>query len=299
MKRIPKIALVLAVTAIAVGCASMPRTAELDQAQTFYSSAENDPVVTQFSPVLLDEARQSLEMARNAETEAEQRHYAYMAEKKVELARTNAQREAVRAEAKNLREQQDQFVLDLRAQQAEQARREAAEAQEQLRAYRSREQQRKLEQAHDEVEALRQEMAQLQASAVDTQRTDKGTVLTLTDVVFEYDKASLKTGAVRSVYRLAEFLKAHPDQRVLIEGFTDSTGSASYNQRLSEERAQAVAEVLRANGISPDRIVTRGLGQNYPIATNETDAGRQRNRRVEITLINPEQGGNVSREEQG
>ncbi len=306
MKHFLKTAVLLVAGAVVAGCASTPRTSELNQAQTFYGNAENDPLVAQYAPVPLDEARQDLERAANAETEAEQRHYAYMAEKKVELARTDAQREAVRNQAENLRRQQEQFVLELRAQQARQAKQEASEAREQLRTYRSLEEQRKLEtarqeaqQAQEELETLRREMSQLQAKAVDAQRTDRGMVLTLSDVVFAYNEANLKTGALRGINRLAEFLKEHPDRRVLIEGFTDSRGSELYNRRLSERRADSVAEALRANGISPDRIVARGLGENFPIATNETNAGRQRNRRVEITIMNPEQGGGVSGEGQG
>jgi len=135
------------------------------------------------------------------------------------------------------------------------------------------------QQAKSELEQLRQEMDDMQSRS-----TESGVVLTLTDVVCEYDKADLKPGAERGIERLSDFLQQNPERQVLIEGFTDSRGSEQYNQQLSERRAKAAAQALIADGVASDRIATRGHGEKYPIATNDTDAGRQKNRRVEILL---------------
>lgn len=121
------------------------------------------------------------------------------------------------------------------------------------------------------------ELAELRAK-----KTERGYVLTLGDVLFDPNQASLRPGAQQDLYRLATFLKEHPEQRVLIEGHTDSMGSESYNLELSQLRAQAVQDFLIRNGIRPERITARGYGKAYPVASNDTAAGRQQNRRVEV-----------------
>jgi len=96
--------------------------------------------------------------------------------------------------------------------------------------------------------------------------------------------ANLKPGANRALDNLAQFMRQHPERNVAIEGFTDSTGSEQYNEILSERRAYAVKDALVARGIAPNRISARGYGEAYPVATNDTAAGRQLNRRVEVAI---------------
>jgi outer membrane protein OmpA-like peptidoglycan-associated protein len=115
-------------------------------------------------------------------------------------------------------------------------------------------------------------------------QTDRGMVLTLGDVLFETGRADLRSGADRTVSQLASFMQQNPDRTVEITGFTDSTGSVEFNQELSERRAEAVRQALTRYGISPQRVVTRGLGPALPVASNNTAGGRQQNRRVEITI---------------
>jgi OmpA-OmpF porin, OOP family len=130
------------------------------------------------------------------------------------------------------------------------------------------------------AQELERELAELKAK-----RTDRGFVITLGDVLFEYNQARLKPGAQQNLYQLVSFLKQHPEQKVLIEGHTDSSGSESYNLGLSQRRAQAVQDFLVMNGIEPERINARGYGETYPVASNNTAAGRQQNRRVEIVFV--------------
>ncbi|HLD66234.1 MAG TPA: OmpA family protein, partial [Pseudomonas sp.] len=117
-------------------------------------------------------------------------------------------------------------------------------------------------------------------------QTDRGTLVTLGDVLFDLGRAELKPGGLLKVQSLADFLQQNPERQVIIEGHTDSSGSASYNQRLSERRANAVRLALIKMGVSPERIVTQGYGKNYPVADNGTAAGRALNRRVEVTISN-------------
>jgi outer membrane protein OmpA-like peptidoglycan-associated protein len=151
-----------------------------------------------------------------------------------------------------------------------------------------------------EADAARQQAANAQASAeqdkaslaalqaqmdeLNAKKTARGMVITLGDVLFDTGKARLKSGGERDVQRLADFMQRYPERKVLIEGYTDSTGGSSYNQTLSEQRASAVGNALTNLGVSADRISTKGYGKAYPVASNSNVAGRQLNRRVEIVL---------------
>ena len=136
-----------------------------------------------------------------------------------------------------------------------------------------------IESAQADANALRLQLEALQAVS-----TDRGMVMTLGDVLFATGKADLQPGAMNTVDRLAVFLSEYPDKTVLIEGFTDNTGTDAFNQGLSERRAAAVESALIQAGVSPGRISTVGYGKARPIADNGTAEGRLRNRRVEIVI---------------
>jgi outer membrane protein OmpA-like peptidoglycan-associated protein len=126
---------------------------------------------------------------------------------------------------------------------------------------------------------LEQQMAGLGARA-----TDRGYVLTLSDIQFQSDEAKLTADAMRKLYPLVTLLKDNPRRDIIIEGYTDSSGPEDYNQELSEQRAKAVGDFLVSTGVDPQRITTRGYGAADPVASNATVAGRRENRRVEITV---------------
>jgi outer membrane protein OmpA-like peptidoglycan-associated protein len=112
-----------------------------------------------------------------------------------------------------------------------------------------------------------------------------GQVLTLRgDVLFETGEDSLEPGPGIALDRLAAFMKKHPGRNLMIEGHTDSTGDDPHNMVLSLHRANAVRASLVARGIEESRMRTIALGENFPVANNESPAGRQLNRRVEIVL---------------
>jgi outer membrane protein OmpA-like peptidoglycan-associated protein len=141
-----------------------------------------------------------------------------------------------------------------------------------------------------EQEALiaenRQLIAELRGFGVDVSDTDRGIVVNLPDVFFEFDKATLTAEARRSARNIAQVVRRVEGRRILIEGHTDSVGSAEYNQGLSEERARSVAAELVSNGVRRGNVFTRGLGLSDPVASNDTPAGRARNRRVEVIIEN-------------
>ncbi len=117
-------------------------------------------------------------------------------------------------------------------------------------------------------------------------QTERGLVVTLGDVLFNTGSADLKGGSVRSLNQLAAFLEAHPGRTVEIQGYTDSIGADDTNQVLSERRAIAVKNALLDRGVRASRVSARGYGEDHPVAANDTPAGRQQNRRVEIVISN-------------
>jgi outer membrane protein OmpA-like peptidoglycan-associated protein len=135
------------------------------------------------------------------------------------------------------------------------------------------------DQATEQSARLQAEMDQLKATP-----TPRGLVLTLGDVLFDTGKARLNPGAARKLDQLAQFLADHPDRRVQIDGFTDSIGTDSYNQDLSQQRADAVKSSLITRGIDPSRIGSQGYGKGFPVANNVESGGRQLNRRVEVVI---------------
>jgi OOP family OmpA-OmpF porin len=240
------------------------RTREADQAR----------LVAAAEAARADRSRKDAEEARRialAETEKADRAR-LMALQEVERA-DKAKREAERARSIALAE----------AAEAEKAKREAAErAQEAERARKEAEAKvRETEQTRAEMDQLSRELSDLKAK-----QTERGIVLTMGDVLFESGKASLSSEAVRNVEKLAGFLQQHPSRNLLIEGHTDSVGSDEFNVGLSEKRAGAVKDQLVASGINQERITTIGYGKQYPVAGNDTPAGRQQNRRVEVVILN-------------
>jgi outer membrane protein OmpA-like peptidoglycan-associated protein len=137
-----------------------------------------------------------------------------------------------------------------------------------------------------EANAAKAQLATTQAelAALQAKQTERGMVVTLSDVLFDTGQSTLKPGADLTLDRLANFMKSNPQARVVIEGHTDSRGSDEYNDALSERRADAVAAALVRRGVSPDSVTSVGRGKAYPVASNATPEGRQQNRRVEIVF---------------
>jgi outer membrane protein OmpA-like peptidoglycan-associated protein len=136
------------------------------------------------------------------------------------------------------------------------------------------------ETAEEELGRLEEELAELQA-----RESERGLIVTLGDVLFDVGEATLRPGAARDLNRLAAALVQHPSRSVSVEGYTDSTGSDDFNQRLSQRRAETVRSALIAGGVQPERINAVGLGESLPVTSNATAAGRQQNRRVEVVIL--------------
>ena len=126
----------------------------------------------------------------------------------------------------------------------------------------------------------------LQGTGVSVTRSGDNLILNMPgNVTFGTDQSSLRPEFFEVLDSVALVLKEFSKTQIEVAGHTDSTGAEAYNQSLSERRAATVAQYLRSQGVMDQRIVTVGYGEQYPIATNETAAGRQQNRRVELTLV--------------
>lgn len=136
--------------------------------------------------------------------------------------------------------------------------------------------------------AMRQQLAGVQGAAVQRE-ANLLAVNFRSDILFDINSATLKPGAYDEINRVASVLNQYPQTTIRIEGHTDSTGTVAHNQQLSERRAESVRQALAAQGVNPARMSAVGFGPSKPIADNNTEAGRQMNRRVNIT-ITPVQG---------
>lgn len=124
----------------------------------------------------------------------------------------------------------------------------------------------------------------------EVERVGEGIKVTFeSGILFGFDSYSLTPAAQENVRELARILNEYPDTNIMVEGHTDNKGAADYNQGLSERRARAVANYLKMQGLSADRVTITGRGLTNPVATNETEEGRAKNRRVEVAIWGNEQ----------
>ncbi len=268
------VGLTLAVATLLGGCGGMPKSQALLNAERAYADAKADPEVLRYAATELGRAEQALNQAQVTESADEMEAYAYIGERRVGAAQAVTEKKLAQEALARLGREQGQVQLEMRELEANRARAESAMAQqEREQAVRER------EQALAETRKLQQELKALQA-----EKTARGMVMTLGDVLFATGKADLLPGAMDTIDRLAQFMREYPGKSLLIEGHTDSVGSEEYNQRLSERRALSVKDALASRGIDSRRIRTLGLGETRPVADNATDAGRLKNRRVEIVI---------------
>jgi outer membrane protein OmpA-like peptidoglycan-associated protein len=248
MRKFIAIPALLAVAVALSACATKPNP-NLEQAKQNFSSLQADPRASQMAALETKDAKSMLD--------------------KSDLA---------------FREGEDQAKIDQMAyltnQRVELAKQTIAlkTAEKDFRATSSQRAQTRLEARDAEIRNLQ--------SKLNAKQTDRGSVVTFGDVLFDVNKAELKPSASSEVRGLADFLSQNPERKVLIEGFTDNTGSDSLNLDLSQRRADAVRSALVRQGVDISRITTQGFGKAHPVADNSSAASRAMNRRVEVTISN-------------
>ena len=278
MRRVNSLILSLGAATMLAACSTTPdRIDELETARATVAQVENSPRVG-VAAENVSEARRALETAnRLVETSGDLddiRFHASIATKHAQIANEKILAAQAREEIDEGKAERQRVLIQAREREAQ---RRAAEAQ--LATAQADEAQQRAQQAEQRAGSLEDELRELQAKP-----TDRGMVLTLSDVLFETDKSTLKPGAFAAIDRVAEVLKDSQDRKVTIEGHTDSVGSEEYNHQLSERRARAVQAALMERGVSGDQITVTGKGETFPVATNDTAAGRQQNRRVELVF---------------
>lgn len=281
-------------------CASSPKsTSLLDQVHADYSQAQGNPKVATYAALEMQSATEAMAKADAAANSRESLEtvdkLAYLTKQKIALATEVANRKASEAEIARAAAARDQVRLDQRTQEANQARMKAEVAERSAQAARdaaaAATQQKNQAQANEsEAQRLaaeanaRNQQLEAQLAELSAKKTERGLIITLGDVLFSVDQAKLNADGVRMVQRLALVLQQNPKRAVLIEGFTDSTGTSPHNQELSERRSAAVRDALLGLGVTRSQIAVRGYGEAYPVAPNDTAMNRQLNRRVEIVL---------------
>ena len=238
-------------------------------------------------------ARQTIQFAEDARALASQREEAERIQKEKEAAAAAAAAKArEEAEAQAAAEAQRQAELaaareaQLKAEAAAQAADQRAKAAAAQAALQAKELAAKEEAARAQAatQALREQLLKQLNEVLQTTDTPRGLVVNMADVLFQTGKYDLSTDAQLKLAKLSGIIQAHPGLNLSIEGYTDTTGGADFNLKLSQQRADAVREFLVSQGLSPNAITSKGLGDADPVADNSTAAGRQQNRRVEIVV---------------
>jgi len=216
-----------------------------------------------------DAARREAEAARRA---ADERAAA-------EAARAREATARLQSEADRLAAERSKAAADEQARQAEQARLAQQQAERQ-----AQESDRLRAQAELEQKQLREQLLQQFNMILETRDTARGLIVNMSDVLFDFNKYTLRPAAREKLAKISGIILAHPGLRLEVDGYTDSIGTDVYNQKLSEERAGAVQGYLVGEGINSGNVSARGFGKDNPVASNTTASGRQQNRRVELVV---------------
>jgi len=270
---------------------------QMDRAKKAYAEAKASPNVEAYAPMELQEAGKAVQAAENAKKTEDILQLGYLAERKTQVAVTIADGKVAERDIDKLNVEKAQMNARKQTLEAERAKREteramgeaerarmAAAADVERAAIAKRQadaEAAKAAKAKAESDKLMKELASLKA-----QQTERGIVLTIGDVLFATGKADLSASAKKSVGTLAEFLQENPNRNVLIEGHTDSVGADDYNLALSQRRADSVKDDLLENAIYAGRITAVGYGKKFPVASNDTKAGKAQNRRVDVVILN-------------
>jgi len=207
-------------------------------------------------------ARREAEQARRA---AEERASAEAARAQSEADRLAAERSKLAADEQQRKAEQARLMQ----QQAEQKAQEA----DRLRA-----------QAEQQQQQLRQQLLEQFNLILETRDTARGLIVNMSDVLFDFNKYTLRPAAREKLAKISGIILSHPGLRLEVDGYTDSIGTDAYNLKLSDERAGTVQQYLVQQGLAQDNVTAKGFGKDDPVASNDTASGRQLNRRVELVV---------------
>jgi outer membrane protein OmpA-like peptidoglycan-associated protein len=323
--KLTKISLVLMLVLLSACVATPKKDLALDRVRGELAELKSNTELAGYAPLALAEAERALRKAEMASGNDLHRSYlVYMADRRIQIARTRAEREQHDQMSDELEKQHSAMLIKSSQLEADQARMDAEEARllvattaedaerareekeaallkeaesaraAQLSAEEADQARRLADSRGSEAEyaRLEAELASQQVNSLTRQlenlqlrETESGVVVTLGDVLFSSGQAMLVEGGRSSLEEVVDLLQTEPDKKIRVEGHTDSSGDAEANLLLSEQRAQAVLEALVSLGVESDRISSLGMGEDFPIASNEDEDGRARNRRVDVILL--------------
>jgi len=319
------LSLALLLALLAACAAAPKKDLALERVKNDLNQLKANPELAGYAPLALGEAERALRTAEQSSGNQYYRiHLVYMADHRIKIAREMAEREqqeklydqlqkersgllirASKLEAAQARQEAERarLLVATTAEDAERARLEKdAALKKQAEAARAAklaseeaDQARRLAKTRaSEAEYARRE-ADLASKQIDSltrqlknlqlRQTEKGVVVTLGDVLFDPGKANLLDSARSSLQEVVDLLQTEPEKKIRVEGHTDSSGDAAANLKLSEQRAQSVRDALVKMGVDAERIKAVGMGEDFPIASNEDAEGRARNRRVDVILL--------------
>ena len=320
-----RVSLVLLLALLSACVAPPKKDLALERVRDELDSLKSNTELVGYAPLALGEAERALRAAEAATGKDLYRSYlVYMADRRIQIARTMAEREQYEQTRDDLEDKHSQMLIKASQIEADQARAEAERArllvattsedaqrareEKEVALQKEAESARAAELSAEEASQARRladsraseaEFARLEADLASQQitsltrqlenlqlrETESGVVVTLGDVLFASGQAQLVEGGRSSLEEVVDLLQTEPDKKIRVEGHTDSLGEAEANLQLSEQRAQAVREALISLGVSADRVTALGMGEDFPIASNEDEAGRAQNRRVDVILL--------------
>ena len=225
------------------------------------------------------EAQRRAQAEMDRQSAVSERLAAERAKREAEETALLAQKRTAEAEAAQAAARAQQQAAQLEADRARQAADEANLAR---------------QQAEGDKAELRKQLLQQLNLILETRDTARGLIVNMSDVLFDFDKYTLRSGAREKLAKVAGIVVSHPGLKLAVEGHTDSVGSDEYNQVLSEERANSVRDYLVGQGVPATVVTAKGFGKTMPVASNDTAAGRQQNRRVELVVSGDIIGAEVS-----
>jgi outer membrane protein OmpA-like peptidoglycan-associated protein len=317
---------IVCLAVLITACGSAPKKdLALEHVRAQLDELKSNEELAGYASLALSEAERALRQAETASGNDTYRiHLIYMADRRIQIARSVAQRgqldqelarlgnersailvrsSQLEAESARLEAEQARMMSQATAEDAQRARKETEQAQEReaesaRTAQQARQEanqakalaassvsaadlaRREAELASEQVDSLRRQLENLQL-----RQTESGVVVTLGDVLFESGQTELRQEAQSSLVEVVDLLQSQPDKKIRIEGHTDSTGDAATNLEISATRANEVLNALVSLGVDSERVTTAGMGEDFPIATNETEEGRSQNRRVDVILL--------------
>jgi outer membrane protein OmpA-like peptidoglycan-associated protein len=261
-------------------CSSAPKVAIgiVDVRNDLNALQANNELAT-LAPTAVSQAESAVRAAEQpVKNEEYSRHLVFVADRKVNIAWAQAQSRYAEDQLSVLAKSRDEARLASRTDEANLARQDARDARSDA-----------ADAQAESIEAQQQATdLQAQIKLLNAKQTERGWVVTLGDVLFDTGKANLKTATNQHLGDLAQFLAKYPLRGAIIEGHTDSVGGLSYNQQLSQQRADSVRDFLLGRGIVSSRLSSSGKGEQQPIAGNDSVSGRQQNRRVEVIITETE-----------